>query len=144
MIAHASRHRRRAGAAIVALVCLSVIALVMAGLLRVNLSRAEEVRRMVHRCQADWLIEAGLERAVARCAVDPAFEQETWSIPPEDLGGRSGIVTMTVFPDPEGAENRLRVSIRAEYPSDGSSSDRVRRSKVYTVKQNRLEQDKQK
>lgn len=135
--------RRRGGAALVALVCLSVIGVVVVGLLRVSKARADQVRLIEWRCQADWLVEAGLERAAARIKADPTYEGETWSIPAESLGRRSASVVIEMTPGAEGEDDLLRVLIRADYPSDGPDDDRVRRSKTFGIMPNVLNKETQ-
>ncbi|RUL88070.1 hypothetical protein [Tautonia sociabilis] len=129
-----SRTDRQGGAALVALVCLSVIVLVVAGLIRLGADRAEHLLALERESQALWLVEAGLERAAAQLRVDPSYEGETWTLPPEALGGREGTVTIEVEETDPGADQPLTVRVRADYPSDGDPSHRARRSKVFQVR----------
>ncbi|QDV33037.1 hypothetical protein [Tautonia plasticadhaerens] len=126
--------RRRGGAALVALVCLSLIAMVVAGLLRLGASRAAGLDAVARRAQADWLVEAGLERAALRVSRDPDYGGETWDLPAEALGGRAGSVVIEVERGEGGASGPRVVRVRADYPSDGDPSRRVRRTKVFQVR----------
>lgn len=127
---------RRGGAALVALVCLSVIALVTAGLFRVSLLRSDQVRRIERQSQADWLVEAGLERAAARLNVDSSYQGETWSIPAESLEGRTASIVIEVeeLEDDDGSSRA--VSVVVDFPSGGEPSGRVRRGKSFRVAPN--------
>ncbi|WP_152053836.1 hypothetical protein [Tautonia marina] len=127
--------RRRGGAALVALVCLSVMGVVVVGLLRVSKARADQLRRIEWQRQADWLVEAGLERAAVRLKADPTYDGETWSIPADSPGLRAATVVITIATDREGdgEDEAFRVLVRADYPSDGAVDDRVRRSKTFGI-----------
>ena len=122
----------RGAAAFFALVCLSLLALVVIGMLRQGRIRRERMRAAEHRQQADWLVEAGLERAAARLDAGADYEGETWQIGPEALGGRSAVVVIAVEP---GRGRRVRsVRVRAEYPADPSAPNRTTRTKVFQVR----------
>ena len=123
------------GAALAALVCLSIIALIVAGLLRVSQTRSDQLLLIERRCQTDWLVEAGLERAVAQIRLDPSYAGETWSIPAESLTGRAASVVITVsFAEiNEPGPIEVQVEVQADYPADGSPIDRVRRNKRFPV-----------
>lgn len=128
---------RRGGTTLVVLVCLSVLALVAASLLRETLIRRDQIEADHRRFQADWLVEAGLERAAAQLAADPSYPGETWDIPAEALGGRPAVVAIEVQPieDEDGPDANARtVHVRADYPSDGDSSDRARRTKTIVIR----------
>lgn len=123
--------RPRGGTALVAVVCLSIIALVVAALFRVHASRADQVRRIEWSMQADRLIESGFERAFIQLSDDPMYDGESWSIPAEALGGRPAAVEIAVEADDE--DGPRSVLVRADYPADGSPSDRVRLSKRFRI-----------
>ncbi|MEW4569889.1 hypothetical protein AB1L88_18645 [Tautonia sp. JC769] len=126
--------RRRGGAALVALVCLGTMGVVVVGLLRVSKARSDQLRRVEWRCQADWLVEAGLERAAARLGADRDYGGETWRIPGESLGGsRSAEVVITRLPAGDDGAEPVRVQVRADYPADGFVEDRARRSRTFAI-----------
>ena len=112
--------RSRRGAVLVAvLVCLVVIALMAATLLRLGLTRRARIRSEERTWQAEWLAESGLERASARLAADPAYRGETWDVSAADLGGRwRGRVVLEVEPVDRPGPPTFRVRSRADYPSD--------------------------
>jgi Tfp pilus assembly protein PilX len=121
----------RGAVAVVVLMCLMLIALIGGTLLRTGLVQRRRLQMEEGKLQAEWLVESGLERAVARLAEEPAYRGETWRVLAADLGGRlSGTVTIAVEPD--GAQpGRRTVHVQADYP-DGTDS-RVRRRKQATV-----------
>jgi hypothetical protein len=109
--------------------------MVVAGLIRLGVTRADQLDATFRRSQADWLVEAGLERAFIRLHNDPSYDGETWEVPAEALGGRTGKVVIEVEPsNGDFPASVITVLIRADYPSDGDTSRRIRRSKVYLVR----------
>jgi Tfp pilus assembly protein PilX len=124
-------HPRRAMITFVVLVCLVIITLIAAGLLRTVHSQRALIRGEARGLQADWLAESALERASARLAADHDYQGETWSISAEDLGGEApGLVTIEVETSAENPTRRL-VSVRADYPGD--TEQRVRRTRRVIV-----------
>jgi hypothetical protein len=116
---------------VVVLVCLLVITLIGAGLLRIVGSQRTLIQGEERGLQADWLAESGIERAAARLAIDPDYRGETWSIPADALGGPSpAVVSIKAGPHRDGPDRRL-VTVQADYPSD--TDRRVRSSKQSVV-----------
>lgn len=116
------------------LVCLVAITAICGVLLRIGLAERQRIRAEERRLQADWLVESGLERAVARIAASKGeYQGEVWEIPAAELGGRdSGRVTITVErPDATSNRRQLQVRVQADYPSDPTG--RVRLHKTLTV-----------
>src|SRR5436305_2022668 len=113
------RDRRRAMITIVVLVCLLVITLMAAALIRLTRSHHALLRNEERTLQAEWLAEPALRRASARLADDPKYAGETWSIPAEDLGGPDpGAVTIVVRPrDGEDAGRLVDVEVLADFPA---------------------------
>lgn len=136
-----NQKRNRRGVAVVcALVCMVIAAAVFAMILRqVGLSR-RVVGEAQQQRQATWLVESGIERAVARLATDPEYNGETWNLTAENLGGRnseegeldgdSGVVTIEIETVPE-QPNRRAVHVRADYPDH--PHHRARREKQVTI-----------
>lgn len=79
------------------------------------------------RIQAEWLAEAGLERALAKQRTSGDDKPETWNIPEEELGGRgAGRVTIKWAPSPPDTGRRTLL-IEAKYPADIPEHAFVRR-----------------
>jgi hypothetical protein len=123
---------RRGSITVVVLVCLVVIILICGALLRVSLAERKLVRSEEDRLQAEWLVEAGLERGAARLTDNASYTGESWKLSAEDLGGPDpGLVTIVVETSPEQPGQRA-LSVRAEYPA--GSSRAVRQSKRLALK----------
>jgi type II secretory pathway pseudopilin PulG len=124
----ATRARRRGLTAVAVLVCLIIITMVSGAVIRVGVARRDEVRAQERRLQAEWLAEAGIQRALARLDADPAYTGETWDIAARDLDSADGaVVTITVGPA-AGEPKRKVVRVQADYPRDPSR--RARNTKV--------------
>jgi hypothetical protein len=124
---------RKGGAIVPALVCLVLVTMLCALMLKQAHTRrvlaGDEARRM----QAEWLVESGLARASARLSAEPSYRGETWEIPARSLGGPSAArVTIVVEPvqAPPG-RRRARVVVQADYPS--GEDHRARQSKHLIV-----------
>jgi hypothetical protein len=122
--------RPRRGITVVAvLMCLIVVMLIGAALLKIALAQRGINRDLERRLQAEWLVESGINRALARIAADRDYTGETWSISAADLGlpepgqpsssakeaDRAGVVTIVVD-RPAGETNRRRIRVQADYP----------------------------
>ena len=112
------------------LVCLIVVTIIVAALLKVGLAQRDQVRSQERKLQAEWLAESGLDRALARLAADEKYAGEEWSIPMQELasaGGRApgqnvgelakpaGIVTIRVNEVAQHARRRL-IHVQADCP----------------------------
>jgi hypothetical protein len=68
-----------------------------------------------HRLQAARLAEAGIRHAIALHAVNPQYNEETWTIPSEHFGGAyAGEVRIRVTST---ESNGTRYEATAEYPA---------------------------
>ncbi len=74
------KRSRRALTTVAVLVCLIVISLIGAALLKVGLAQRNQVRSQEQRLQAEWLAESGLDRALGRLAADRSYLGEKWPI----------------------------------------------------------------
>jgi len=122
---------RRGITLVVVLLCLFVVMLLGAALLKIALAQRGINRDLERSMQAEWLVESGLERALARITADRDYTGETWSISAADLGlseeglpGNSaqkpltaGVVTIVVD-RPASKTNRRRIRVQADYPRD--------------------------
>ena len=90
-LATSSKTRRQAprrGVVLIVVIVTTSISLVLFGMWAQNM--VKEHRRFAnqqYRLQATRLAEAGIRRAMARKSADPQFQDETWSVPTESLGG---------------------------------------------------------
>ena len=128
MMMHRSRFRTSRGgmASVVVLMCLVVVTLMSGVLVKVGMAHRDSVRAQERRLQAEWLAQAGLDRALFRLAVSAGYTGETWQLSPADLvpGATSGteshqgaVVRIKVEPVGTGAEAKL-IKVQADYPPD--------------------------
>ena len=137
MIASTARPPRRGSTVIAALVCLIVLTLIGATLLKLGVVRRQSNHDFEIRLQADWLLESGSNRALARAA-ERDYKGETWRLSAADLGlpersaqtngekkvtVHAAIVTIDV--DQSRAQiGRRRVRVHADYPLTGDHVSR--------------------
>ncbi len=132
------KRSRRALTTVAVLVCLIVISLIGAALLKVGLAQRSQIRSQEQRLQAEWLAESGLDRALGRLAADRSYLGEKWPIRAQELsvpagpapGQTSGsparqtaMITITVDRVRENA-NRRRIRVQADYPLDPPARSR--------------------
>jgi Tfp pilus assembly protein PilX len=118
-------HRRRGAVILVVMIALMIITTIGATLLKMAVAESRLALREQWRLQADWLAEAGLERAAANLATNGDYTGESWKIAADDLDGtRAGVVLIEVAAA-EGEPNRRAVTVRADYPSGTDQRARV-------------------
>jgi Tfp pilus assembly protein PilV len=138
MIKRKGRKPRRGLIVVAVLVCLVVMMLLGAALLKVALMERESNREAERRLQAQWLVESGLERARAKLAADASYAGETWTLGAAELGladsapassdagnevrAGGGVVTISV--DRSVARGRCLVRVQADYPRGGPHPSR--------------------
>ena len=120
------------------LVCLIILTMISGAILKVSVARRELARSHERRLQAEWLAESGLERAIARLALDRDYSGEMWSLVSHDLGrgehASKGTapakadtpearITIKVERVPT-ASNRRSVHVQADYPLDAQGRSR--------------------
>jgi hypothetical protein len=130
--------RPRRGMAVVAvLVCLIVLTLIGGTLLKLGLVRRQLNRDVELRLQAEWLVESGVNRALARAA-DSGYKGETWRLTAADLGlperseqnngtenRNADAALVTIAVDQPGTEpRRRRIRVQAEYPRNAERRSR--------------------
>jgi Tfp pilus assembly protein PilX len=132
------KRSRRALTTVAVLVCLIVITLIGAALLKVGLAQRNQVRAQEHRLQAEWLAESGLDRALGRLAADKNYPGEEWPVLAQDLsvpasraiGHHSGssvqpaaMITIAVDRVKENGTRR-QIRVQADYPLDPPARSR--------------------
>lgn len=123
---------RRGLALVPALVCVVLVGLLCAAVLRLAHAQRGVAAAEGRRMQAEWLAESGLARASARLAADPGYKGETWELSPAALGSdEAGVVRIAVEPV-ESDKARRRVRVVAEYPR-GESPHRAKLGKHLTI-----------
>jgi hypothetical protein len=80
--------------------------------------------------QAEWLVQAGAERAAYRLANDEEYNGERWPLAADAIVGTDpGLVSISVRRESTG---RASVRVVAEYPSGEATS--IRRTRGFLVK----------
>lgn len=104
---------------IVAIVCLSLIVLLLGTLLRMAVTLRRQARFEQNRHQAECLAESGVERAAYQLVMDADYRGETWRLGSDEMGGmQAGQVTIEVdTAAPDTAQRR--VTVEAMYPAEG-------------------------
>jgi hypothetical protein len=130
MIVLQPRKPARGMTVVAVLICLIVITLASGAVLKVGLAHRALVRAQERRLQSEWLAESGVQRALARLAVDPDYPGERWLLTLADLGQpeppreahttqkadyAAAVITITVDPVKGGAASRA-VRVQADYP----------------------------
>jgi hypothetical protein len=121
------RSRSRSGlTAVAVLVCLVVITMLSVALLKVGLAHRDGERAAERKLQAQWLAQAGLDRALFRLAESAGYSGEIWEIKDEALawghatpvaGAPAAVVRIKVGSSPDAPQSRL-IKIQADYPPD--------------------------
>src|SRR5262249_50412500 len=109
------KRQSRGLTAVAVLVCLVIITMISGAILKVGLAQRDQVRSQERRLQAEWLAESGIQRALARLALEPDYRGESWEISAQELGSSEpALVTISV----DRLVNhpaRRRVRARADY-----------------------------
>jgi hypothetical protein len=123
--------RRRATLIVAVLVCLTLVTVLAGVWMKLLAVEQRQVRGQQNVVQAEYLAEAGLSRAAARLAADPAYTGEIWQPSAAALGAKlPAKITISVAVAPDGAAART-VSVAAQFPESGPH--RVLRSRTQTI-----------
>jgi len=110
--------RRRGIVLLVILVCLAVASAIFVVLAKQAAAERRALQTHHWGVQAQWLAEAGVERAVARLAANAGYVGETWNVPAEELAGRHGAVVRIRAETPADQPDRRVIRVEADYPDD--------------------------
>jgi hypothetical protein len=101
------------------MLCLAAMAILWAVLFKIALMHQRQQRAAEWRMQAEWLVEAAVDRAAARLALDPDYSGETWQIADAALGARAAaVVVIEVRRTDDRPQGRI-VHVQADYTRDG-------------------------
>jgi hypothetical protein len=113
---------------IAVIVCITIASLLTLTLLKQLLGRRASLEMNQNRLQADWLAEAGVERAAAKLKSDPAYSGETWDVSLESLRGETpGRVEIRISSASDENDSRI-AEVTADYPADVKRSGRSTKS----------------
>jgi Tfp pilus assembly protein PilX len=103
---------------VLALVCLVVVMLIGASLLRVIVAEQRQLQQAQYALQAFWLADSAVARATARLAASPDYTGETWQVAADELQGRwPGVAVIRVEPT-GGATPQAKIIVEGQYPQD--------------------------
>ena len=107
---------RHGATLIVAMICLLLVSMLSAVLVRTALAQREQLERDAWQLQAEWLAQSGLERALAKLDMDAAYTGETWRPAGED-SAVIGRVEILVAAATEGSGGRV-LKLTVDVPDD--------------------------
>jgi hypothetical protein len=124
-------NRRRGSVMVGAAVCLLLATVLLASALKLANTGRRQVRRDQLQLQANWLAEAGLERAASRLDTEAGYQGEIWKIAADDLDGQhAGEVLIKMSPEGN-VEGARVVIVEARYPVGTTlSAKKTRRSRI--------------
>jgi hypothetical protein len=114
-----------------ALVCLVLVALLCAAILRIAHMQRGVLSGEEGRMQTEWLVESGLARASARLAMDRGYQGERWEIPRSSLENAGSAVVRIRVESVEGSPQKRRLRVEAEL--EKSDSRRAKQTKQVIV-----------
>jgi hypothetical protein len=124
---HAST--RRGVAALLVLICLSFATVVATLLVQAALAERKYANRIERTYQADWLVEAGIDRAAAQIANSSNYKGETWPISLKNSDRKlDATVHIELKPtaDPHIRTARIKAEIHGDGPTKFESHKEVR------------------
>ena len=108
---------RRGAVLVAAMVCVLILSLMTAALLRTVAIARQQARAEARRMQAELLADAAMERTVAQLRSDAKYTGEKWDISAADLQASSpAAVEIEVKP----TDDAWAVRIQADFPVDAS------------------------
>ncbi len=113
------RHGRRRGIAVlVAVVCVSIAAAVMVGIIHLALQGYRQAELDERRTQACWIAESGVDLAAARLRADHRYSGENWRLAAASIGGRHDAEVRIEVQPVDGQTAWRQVRVVADYPVD--------------------------
>ena len=112
------RSSRRGMVLAALLICMLIVMLVSAALVRGLVVQHRLARGEAQRLQAMWLAESAVDRAVVKLRSNAAYSGETWSVSlGEPAGAASGVAVIRVA-TVEGADEQRTIAVEARWPDD--------------------------
>jgi len=124
-----TRQRRHRGGTILicVLTCLLIVTGLAVAMVKSALDARRAVRRELQQAQVQFLLEAGIQRAVVKLSRDAEYRGEIWKLPAESLNdAHPARVEISVTAD----DSPSTVSVVAQLPADSPLS--VRCSHTFT------------
>ena len=126
----ANTDERRGTVLVAAIVCLLVVMGILGSMLKGTLLAHRQLHRERDLRQAEFLLQAGSDRAVYRLANNTTYRGESWNLAADTIANKgSGRVTIEILPTD--GQSARKVQVVAEYPLEGETS--IRRSRTFQV-----------
>ena len=125
------RRAQRTGTMIICvLACLVIVTALAASMLKSALSGRKAVRQELQLSQTEFLLEAGIQRAVQKFNDDPEYTGEAWQLTKEVIPNcDSAVVEIAVSPATD--DQPAQIEVIAQIPADAPQS--VRRSYTFPL-----------
>jgi type II secretory pathway component PulK len=122
----------RSGAVIViAMICLLLSSVLAVSLVKLALAHREQIDRDVWQLQAEWLAEAGLDRAAARLHSEADYRGEVWA--PDLTGALPHAARIEISVEPRDGDGATAITVVSDYPDDAHERVRVRKSTILSA-----------
>lgn len=131
-----SRDDRRGTVLVMVVACLVVASMMLVAVARQAALARRSAQAGQRSLQAQWLAEAGVERAVARWAADPAYAGETWRIAAGELDSLDDAEVRIMLQPVAGRPGRSSIRVEADYPR--AAELRFRSTKQIEVDRERI------
>lgn len=125
------RRPTRAGTALIcAMVALVVVSSMVGSLLQLTLQTQKRTHLAAQSLQAEWLVQAALERSMQGLRTSADYAGEIWNLPASQITGvHPGHLEIQVAPG--ATPDQRKIHILAEYPSGVPTS--IRKSHTFSV-----------
>jgi type II secretory pathway component PulK len=123
--------RRKGVVLAAALIAFAVVTATLFAILKGVASQHHELQREMQVVQADYLADAGLQRALTQLQRDSSYHGETWRLSEDEFDGvTSGTVLIEVNRS-SGNDAAITIRSQADYPND--EIHRIRKTREITI-----------
>jgi Tfp pilus assembly protein PilX len=125
-------HHRRGAALLLVVIAVVISAMVVATLAQTAITQRRQMLREQRRAQAFWLMESGIDRALAHLNRDPQYRGEDWHVSaPGQPEPQPALVHIQIAAVPDQPQQR-RVEVAAEFPAGDVHRVTLRRQLTWT------------
>ena len=125
-----TRRRNTGSILICVLACLAIVTALAGSMLKTALQARKAMRQELQLRQAEFLLEAGVQRAVKQLNDDSTYTGESWKLPRDILPSQTpAVVEIKVIPPTDDAATR--VAVVAQLATDNHRA--VRRSYTFSL-----------
>lgn len=123
--------RKRAGSILICvLVCLAIVTALAGSMLKTALQARKAIRQELQLSQAEFLLEAGVQRAIEQINDDSTYTGERWELSKDAIPGQeSALVEIKVTPATDDDATRIEVVTQLS----ANSPQTVRRSYTFSL-----------